>query len=169
MRTSFAFPLLHVGVSNAVAVVADVAETSTTGNWWLIHWCKQSSRCCIWFHHQGRSHENLSGQVTLPQHIYSLVPRRFFAQHSSIVSIKIVSGFSTCNNNRTNYSLWKLEREIEWMMRFFWKIRQRTHDDSKRYSRAQTNVRARGSSAPPWAPPHVHVKWGGGAKVKVIS
>ena len=101
MRTSFAFPLLHLGVSNAVAVVADVAETSTTGNWWLIHWCKQSSRCCIWFHHQGRSHENLSGQVTLPQHIYSLVPRRFFAQHSSIVSIKIVSGFSTCNNNRT--------------------------------------------------------------------
>ena len=37
------------------------------------------------------------------------------------------------------YSLWKLEQEIEWMMRFFWKIRQRTHD-SKRYSRAQTNV-----------------------------
>jgi len=37
---------------------------------------------------QGRSHENLSGQVILPQ-------------HSSIVSIKIVSGFSTCNNNRT--------------------------------------------------------------------
>ena len=96
-----------------------------------------------------------SGYVTST---HSLVPRRFFAQHSSIVSIKIVSGFSTCNNNRTNYSLWKLEREIEWMMRFFWKIRQRTHDDSKRYSRAQTNVRARGSSAPPWAPPHVHVK-----------
>jgi len=64
------------------------------------------------------------------------------------------------------YSLWKLEREIEWMMRFFWKIRQRTHD-SKRYSRAQTNVR--GLSAPPRARPHVHVKWGGGAKVKFIS
>jgi len=37
---------------------------------------------------KGRSNENLSGQVILPQ-------------HSGIVSIKIVSGFSTCNNNRT--------------------------------------------------------------------
>ena len=39
-----------------------------------------------------------SGYVTST---HSLVPKRFFAQHSSIVSIKIVSGFSTYNNNRT--------------------------------------------------------------------
>ena len=47
-----------------------------------------------WTTHQGRSHENLSGQVILPQ-------------HSGIVSIKIVSGFSTCNNNRTVTILFK--------------------------------------------------------------
>ena len=32
------------------------------------------------------------------------------------------------------YSPWQLEREIEWMMRFFWKIRQRTHDSKRLFS-----------------------------------
>ena len=55
------------------------------------------------------------------------------------------------------YSLWKLEREIEWMMRVFWKIRQRTYD-SKRYSHAQTNVCVARALHLGWARPHVHVK-----------
>ena len=62
---------------------------------------------------QGRSHENLSGQVILPQ-------------HSCIVSIKIVSGFLTCNSNRTVAILSKKCYHYKCTSNdeVFWKIRQ---------------------------------------------